>query len=409
MNILVLQETDWLTRGPHTQHHVFENLSHNIKINVIVLDYDIDKIQKSDSVFIKKKIYENISRSTEASNVKIVRTSHLQIPYLRRITSLITNFKEILKIIRIDRPDVIVGFSMTNGLIGLLLAKLFKIPYIFYYIDVLHKLVTIPYVQEIGRITTRFCIKFADRVIIQSKFHQDYVINEGAKPEQVRNLPDGITLKNVIVDKAKLNNLKSKFSISDEFFVIFFMGFLYDFAGLQDIIDFYNKEVLDNKLNLKFIIIGDGGVYNSLVKHVQKIGANWVYLEGRIPFFDITEYIELADLCLMSFEVNEITREIIPIKIFEYMAMKKPVLSNMLPGVFYEIGENNGVIFADNQKALIRKIRDLILIKGELRKIGQKGFEVVKNNYTWTKIISDFKDVIIELLKEKNKKSQKSK
>jgi len=405
MNILVLQETDWLTRGPHTQHHVFENISYNIKIKVIVLDYDIDKIQKSESVFIKKHIYENISRSTEASNVKIIRTSHLQIPYLRRISSLITNFKEILKIIRKNKPDIIVGFSMTNGLIGLLLAKLFKIPYIFYYIDVLHKLVPIPYVQEIGRIATRFCLKFADRVIIQSKFHQDYVINEGAKPEKVRNLPDGITLKNILVDKAKLNNLKSKFSISDEDFVIFFMGFLYDFAGLKDIVDFYNKEVLEKKLNLKFIIIGDGGVYKNLVNHIQKIGANWVYLEGRIPFLDITEYIELADLCLMSFEVNEITREIIPIKIFEYMAMKKPVLSNKLPGVVYEIGENNGIIYADNQKALIRKIRDLILIKGELRKIGQKGFEVVKKKYTWNKIISDFKDVIIELLREKNKKS----
>lgn len=32
----------------------------------------------------------------------------------------------------------------------------------------------------------------------------------------------------------------------------------------------------------------------------------------------------------------------------EYMAMKKPVLSNSLPGVILEIGKDNGVIFAKN-------------------------------------------------------------
>jgi glycosyltransferase involved in cell wall biosynthesis len=406
MNILVLQETDWLTRGPHTQHHVFENISQNIKINVTVLDYDIDKILKSNSVFIKKQIYKNTSCATDASNVKILRTSHLQIPYLRRITSLITNFKEILKIIRHDRPDVIVGFSMTNGFIGLLLAKLFKIPYIFYYIDVLHQLVPISYVQEIAKIITRFSFKFADQVIIQTKFHYNLALNEGAKPEKIKLLPDGITLKNTVVDLQKLKTLKKRFSLSENDFVIFFMGFLYDFAGLKEIIDYYHKDVEEGKLNLKFIILGDGGIYSSLKNYTEQIQATWVFLEGRVPFFNVTEYIELADLCLMSFKINDITREIIPIKIFEYMAMKKPVLSNALPSVVYEIGNNNGVIFAKNQEVLIKRIKEFIPLKEELIKIGQRGFEIVKKKYTWSNIIEEFKKVIINLLEKKKKKKK---
>ena len=41
MNILVIQETDWIARYPHTQHHLFERLSlngHTIK----VIDYGFD-------------------------------------------------------------------------------------------------------------------------------------------------------------------------------------------------------------------------------------------------------------------------------------------------------------------------------------------------------------------------------
>ena len=32
MNLLVIQETDWLTRGPHIQHHIFERLSKNVTV-----------------------------------------------------------------------------------------------------------------------------------------------------------------------------------------------------------------------------------------------------------------------------------------------------------------------------------------------------------------------------------------
>jgi hypothetical protein len=42
MKILVLQETDWLTRGPHTQHHIFERLTQSPNIEILVLDFDID-------------------------------------------------------------------------------------------------------------------------------------------------------------------------------------------------------------------------------------------------------------------------------------------------------------------------------------------------------------------------------
>jgi len=402
MKILVLQETDWLTRGPHTQHHIFERLSKNLLINVTVLDYDIDKILKSESRFIKKQIYNHIDRAIKNSNVKIIRTAHLQIPFVRRISSLITNFFEILKIVRKNRPDVIVGFSMTNGLIGLILSKLFKIPYIFFYIDFLHKLVPISYVQDIARVVERILLKYVDYVLVHTKLQRNYVIREGTLPQNVEILPDGISLENISVDEKKFNMLKSKYSIKDNEFIIFFMGYLYEFAGLQEIIDYYNDDVKSGKIDLRFLILGDGGIYNHLISHVKKIGADWVILAGRIPFFEIIEYIQLADLCLMSFRINEITREVVPIKIFEYMAMKKPVLSNSLPAVILEIGKKNEVIFAKNLEDLIRKIKDFVPKKNELKKIGQKGYEFVKKNYNWTKLVKDFKKKMIDVIKKRN-------
>ena len=406
MNILVLQETDWLTRGPHTQHHIFERLSVNPNIKVIVFDYDIDKIIKLKSLIVKKQYYTNIDRAVENSNVLIIRTAHLQVPYLRRISSLISNFFGILKVFRKNRPDIIIGLSITNGLIGLLLAKIFRIPYILYYIDLVHTLVPMSYAQSFAKIISRFLFKHSDRVIVVTKFLRKYVRNEGVATDKVYILLNGISLENTIVDVERLKSLRSKLSIKNSDFVILHMGYLYDFAGLKEIIDYYNTDVKTGKFYLKFLIVGDGGIYNSLLHYVKEINANWVVLTGKVPFFETTEYIELSDLCLMSFELNEVTKDITPVKVMEYMAMKKPVLSNSLPSVVSEIGRDNGVIFAPNQKELIKKIGDLTKEKENLKVIGLQGYELIKKHYVWSKIMNKLKKIMIDLIKEKKQKSE---
>ncbi|MFX1454504.1 MAG: glycosyltransferase [Promethearchaeota archaeon] len=401
MKILVLQETDWLTRGPHTQHHIFEKLSEKPSIIIKVIDYDIDQKQNFRTTLIKKQTFRNIHRVSNKSNITVIRTAHLQIKFLRRISSLITNFFQILKITRNEKPDIIVSFSITNGFIGLFLAKIFKIPYLFFYIDILHEIVPIPYVRSLARTVSLFILKHSDKVLVHTKFQHIYLINEGISPKIIEISPDGISLKNTIVDKKKYNNLKKKYSINDDDFIIFFMGHLYEFAGLKEIIDYYNAEVIERKLKLKFIILGDGGIYNYLLNYIEKINAKWVILPGKVPFNEITEYIELATLCLLSFRINDITKEIMPIKILEYMAMKKPVLSNALPGVVLELKDKSDVIFSDNLTNLIKKIGDLIDKKDELREIGYQGYELVKNEYAWPKIIENFKKTLIKVIYKK--------
>ncbi|MEJ2249672.1 MAG: glycosyltransferase [Candidatus Lokiarchaeota archaeon] len=394
MKILVLQETDYLIRGPHTQHHIFERLSTNPNIDVTVLDYDMDKVMKSDSLIIKKHIYHNVNRAVKDSRVTVIRTAHIQVPYFRRISAMITNFFEILKIIRKERPDIIVGFSITNGLIGELLSKLFRIPYLFFYIDILHELVPIGYVRRFARVISRFVLKHSDYILVHTTYQKKYLENEGIDSNKVDISPDGISLENIEVDNKKLERLKSKFKIKDDEFIIFFMGYLYDFAGLIEIIEYYNDKVKNGDLNLRFLILGDGGVYNDLKRFVDEQNAKWVILAGRVPFFEITEYIELADLCLLSFAINDVTKEITPIKILEYMAMKKPVLSTALPGVVQELGKDCGVYFAKDQKSLISEIGQLVVKENELKERGLKGFSLVNSKFSWKMIIQDFKKII---------------
>ena len=401
MKLLGLQETDWLTRGPHTQHHIFERFSTNDNFQITVFDYDIDKILRLGSLIIKKQIYTNIHKAVMDSKVTIIRTAHIQVPFLRRFSSLITTFFELLNYIRKNRPDTIIGFSITNGLIGLILAKIFRIPYIFYYIDLLHTLVPISYTQYFAKLISRFLFKNSDHVVVVTDFLNRYVLSEGVAQNKVTTLLNGISLENTIVNPERLSTLRSELGVKKNDFVILYMGYLYDFAGLKQIIDHYNSDVKSGNLNLKFLIVGDGGIYKDLLNYIKEIDAEWVLMTGKVPFFEVTEYIELSDLCLMSFALNNVTKDITPVKIMEYMAMKKAVLSNSLPNVVKEIGENNGVIFARNQKDLIKKIGELVGKKDILTSIGLQGFNLIKKQYIWPIILNRLKEIILKLIREK--------
>ncbi|TET42912.1 MAG: glycosyl transferase GT4 family protein, partial [Elusimicrobia bacterium] len=61
MNILLVQETDWLKRNPHQQHHLADNLSlrgHRVR----VIDYEhLWPGEKKKKRFSRRQIFSGIS------------------------------------------------------------------------------------------------------------------------------------------------------------------------------------------------------------------------------------------------------------------------------------------------------------------------------------------------------------
>ena len=57
-------------------------------------------------------------------------------------------------------------------------------------------------------------------------------------------------------------------------------------------------------------------------------------------------------ICLLPAHKNEIMMNIVPIKIYEYMAMGKPVIATKLPGLVKEFGEDSGILLLIKQTML---------------------------------------------------------
>lgn len=142
MRILLLQESDWITRNPHQQHHLIDRLSvrgHEIR----VIDYEIDYRKKGYKIFEKRKIFRNVHKVIPEANVTVIRPSIVKIPILDYISILYFHKKEIKRQIKEFDPDVILGFGILNSFLGVHEAKKHDIPFVYYLIDVLYRLIPV--------------------------------------------------------------------------------------------------------------------------------------------------------------------------------------------------------------------------------------------------------------------------
>jgi glycosyltransferase involved in cell wall biosynthesis len=98
---------------------------------------------------------------------------------------------------------------------------------------------------------------------------------------------------------------------------------------------------------------------------------------------------------------NEVMRNIVPIKMYEYMACGKPVISTRLPGIMKEFGHNNGVIYVEQPTEVLKKVIELRNDDGSIREQGNKARKLVEK-YSWDKITSSFENILTSVVKNAN-------
>jgi glycosyltransferase involved in cell wall biosynthesis len=131
---------------------------------------------------------------------------------------------------------------------------------------------------------------------------------------------------------------------------------------------------------------------------MRKDGLEQLVLVGWQPYERIPEYVAAADICLLPAHGNEVMESIVPIKMYEYMACGKPVISSRLPGIIREFGDNNGVIYADEPMDVLKKAVELSTRRKQIREYGNKAREFVEEN-SWDKIIGRFETILEDLIK----------
>lgn len=400
MNILIVHEIDWIKKVPFEPHHLAEIFSTK-QHQVFVIDCaepNLSDIQRG----LHTSIIKDYHRLYDDASITLIRLSSLLIKGLNRLTYFLSCKKTIKKILVENSIDLIFLYGVaTNGIQCIELSRELNIPIVFRALDVAHKLVRIPFLQNHTKKLEKSIFSSADLVLTTTPQLSNYAEEMGSNSDCIKYFPLGVNSR-YFKPMKKNNELLQELGIQTNDRIILFMGTLYPWAGIDHILK--NFHLLQNKIKqIKFVIIGGGPDFNRLKSLSNELQLNKnIIFTGFVEQKKIPEYIAIADICLNPFVINTLTDRVIPTKILEYLACGKPVLSTPLKGTVELLpNENYGIVYSQLDD-FISSIEKLLQNKAHLDKLGENGFSYVKKNHYWDSLADQLIKIFDNLIKNQN-------
>ena len=388
MKILVVQESNWTDRGPHQSHHIMERLvqrGHEVRI----IDFDILwRKNVNRTLFSRRSVITAQPKAIPDVRITVIRPSIIQLPILEYLSLLYFHRKEIIHQLDEFKPEVVIGFGILNARIAMSLCRKRRITFAYYIIDELHRLVPQPYFQKLARSIEQKNFQTADVVLSINEMLREYTIKMGAPREKTHVIRAGVDLE---IFKAEYREpMRKELGFANSDTVLFFMGWLYDFSGLKEVAIELSKS---SEKNIKLLILGNGDLWDTLQGIISKNSLEGqIIMKGWVPYQEVPKYIMACDVCILPAYKNDIMMNIVPIKLYEYMAAGKPVIATNLEGLKKEFGENNGILYIEDSTETIDKVKSLTK-EEKFDDVGLRGYNFVKNN-NWNNIVNQFEAVI---------------
>lgn len=215
--------------------------------------------------------------------------------------------------------------------------------------------------------------KFDHLIVVANVDKGIYILN-GVPEDKIDVIPNG-------VDCESFNPIKVVDEIALSHPNILFMGSLSYQPNkiaiktyLQHIHPIIKKEIP----KIKFYVIGKN--CPEWLKEHSKID-NSVEIIGFVK--DVRPYIMNAGVCIAPLTRGSGTR----LKILEYIAMSKPVVSTTIGAEGLEIEDGKNILIADDWSEFADKIIELLNDDHLAKKIGANGRKLVEEKYDWKKIV----------------------
>jgi glycosyltransferase involved in cell wall biosynthesis len=283
-------------------------------------------------------------------------------------------------------------YILTNYL-ALRASKKKGIPFVFQVLEPNYEMIPSKLLQPLGKLIERKIFRDADKVVVINEGLREYAIRMGARPETTCVIRAGIDHER-FGSHVDGQEVRRHYGIAEHETVLFFVGWLYQFSGLKEVLAELAKRGGED-LGVKLLIVGDGDAFEELQRMRTDLGLeNCVTLAGKQPYERIPEFIAASDVCLLPAYNNEIMRDIVPIKMYEYMAMGKPVIATSLPGVMKEFGSDNGVLYVERPEDALGKALEVIKA-GTIEALGEKAKQFVRDN-DWVTVVDQFEDVLVD-------------
>ena len=326
-------------------------------------------------------------------NVKERMYKNLKIHYvpwtIRDMLFPLIPIRETIKFIKKYEIDVIHERQSIPGGIGVLSSRIFRIPSV---LEINSPLSEEVYsrtpIYYLTQLNNKIQTSLASVILTQTPILKSILeIHTKKAIEVVPNAADPILFNSKNgSDVIKKYNLRKKK-------IITYVGAFTPWHGVDDLILAF-KEIKNNIPDSSLLLIGKGKGFDETKALVKSLGLmKDVIFTGPIAYDEIPEYLSISDVLVAPFNTQRSKKRVdafrkyglwwSPVKLFEYMAMAKPIVATSL-GMVPEYIKGAGLLFREgNIEDLSLKIIRLLENDELSKKLGKQGRKNIIKKYNW--------------------------
>lgn len=213
--------------------------------------------------------------------------------------------------------------------------------------------------------------------------------------KKIHWLPNGVDLDQF--EKPIDSNFRKENNFVKEDILLFYGGILGHAQGLEVILKASNN--FKEKPHVKFIIMGTGPEKEKLLNLKEKNNLSQVYFFEPVNKEKIKEVLVEIDASIIPLKNIPLFHGAIPSKIFENLALKKPILLGVdgeAKKLFIEEGKCGYSFEPENSIELTNAINKFIDYPEKWSQLGANGLKLIENRFNRRKIAQEFHQFLIQ-------------
>ena len=246
----------------------------------------------------------------------------------------------------------------------------------------------------------RFVYRKADHIVAVTNAFKTHIAAHGANPDDITVIRNGVDLS-FFDSEAKRDQAYARSIGVEGKFVASYVGTHGMAHGLDTLIA--AAELLRERDDIVFLMAGDGAERERLQQAINQRNLTNIKMLGQLPKADMPKLWSVSDASLVLLRKLDLFLTVIPSKIFESMAMKKPIVMGVEGESREIIAEaGSGVMMEPENAADLAEAVAKLADSPELcRNLGESGFAYVANHFDRNKLAALFEQRLVALLADK--------
>jgi glycosyltransferase involved in cell wall biosynthesis len=314
------------------------------------------------------------------------------------------------------RPDVVVATSpqLLTGLTGWYLARKFKVPFVFEVRDLWpESIIAVKAMEEnliirgLKKLSAFLYCHSRLIVTVGEGYKRRLMELYGVRDKKIFVIPNGVETK-LWKTGPRHNALRRKLGWDNDF-VVLYLGTIGMAHALHRLVQ--AAGILKHRPDIRIVIVGEGAEKKNIRELIKDRGLRNIQVLDSVHKEKVPLYYSACDLGVVHLRDTPLFKEVLPSKVFEYLAMERPIIS-AVGGDTNRLVEDSGGgvgIEPEDPEQLAKTILKLSRQRARLTRMGKRGRQYVLRHFNRTVLAEKYVAKLREISEPgKNSKGQAS-